>query len=95
MVRLIVMKIDKSTQTLGTYICDLIDCDRDGTVRVELDPGDYYLAIEVDWKCSHTRDIVVNFYGQHPVALVEDKAELDIDCLFDEIVVLHQKFTEK
>ena len=38
---------------------------------------------------------MVNFYGQHPVSLVEDSAELDIDSVFNEIVVLHQKFTEK
>jgi hypothetical protein len=95
MVRLIVLKIDKASQTLGTYVADFIDCDRDGTVRVELDPGDYYLAIEVDWKSTFTRDLVVNFYGQHPVGLMEDSARLDIDSVFNEIVVLHQKYTEK
>lgn len=63
------MKIDKVSNNLSKYISDFIDCDRDGTVRVELDPGDYYLAVEVDWKSSHSRSLVVNFYGQHPVAL--------------------------
>ena len=77
------MKIDKQTSTLSQYINDFIDCDRDGSVRVELDPGDYYLAIEVDWKSTFTRDMVVNFYGQHPVALVEDSNKLDIETLFD------------
>lgn len=95
MVRLIMLKIDKSTNQLGTYINDFIDCDRDGTVRVELDPGDYYLVIEVDWKCSYTRNIVVNFYGQHPVNFSEDATPLDINNLFNEIVVLHEKFTDK
>jgi len=71
MVRLIVLKIDKSVNQLGSYINDFIDCDRDGTVKVDLDPGDYYLAIEVDWKCNYTRNMVVNFYGQHPVSLAE------------------------
>ena len=70
--RLIVLKIDKATNTLGAYVNDFIDCDRDGTVRVELDPGDYYLIIEMDWKCNFTRNLVVNFYGQHPVSLAED-----------------------
>ena len=72
MVRMIDLKIDKSTNQLGVYLNDFIDCDRDGTVRVELDPGEYYLAIEIDWKCGYTRDIVVNYYGQHPVNLVVD-----------------------
>ena len=73
MVRLIVLKIDKVSNHLSKYINDFIDCDRDGTVKVELDPGDYYLAIEVDWKSSHSRDLVANYYGQHPVSLVEDR----------------------
>ena len=71
------------------YINDLIDCDRDGTLRVELDPGDYYLIIEMDWKCNFTRDLVVNFYGQHPVNLIEDTKPLDMASLFNEIVLLH------
>lgn len=89
MVRLVVLKIDKATNNLGVYLNDFIDCDRDGTVRVELDPGDYYLVIEIDWKCSYTRDIVVNFYGQHPVNFVEDPATLDMNSIFNEIVILH------
>ncbi len=39
------LKFDKGTSTLGTYINDVMDCDRDGTLKVELDPGDYYLVI--------------------------------------------------
>ncbi len=66
------MRIDKGSNTLMSYINDFLDCDRDGSVKVELDPGDYYLIIEVDWKCNFTRNLVVNFYGQHPVALFED-----------------------
>lgn len=95
MVRLIVLKIDKFTNQLGTYINDFIDCDRDGTVRVELDPGEYYLVIEVDWKCSFSRSLVVNYYGQHPVNLVEDATKLEMSSLFNEIVLLHEKYTEK
>lgn len=95
MVRLILLKIDKASGHLNKYISDFVDCDRDGTVKVELDPGDYYIVAEVDWKGSFTRDIVLNFYGQHPVAFVEDRNELVLDDIFNEIVVLHQKFTEK
>lgn len=83
MVRLIVLKIDKYTNQLGTYLNDFIDCDRDGTVRVELDPGEYYLAIEVDWKCSFSRHLVVNYYGQHPVNLTQDSAQLEMNALFN------------
>ena len=34
MVRLIVMKVDKSTNTLKSFLNDFIDCDRDGTLKV-------------------------------------------------------------
>lgn len=36
---------------------------------------------------------MVNFYGQHPVSMVEDKETFDMNSLFNEIVLLHQKFT--
>ena len=72
LVRLIILKVDKASNTLGAYINDFIDSDRDGTVKVELDPGDYYLIVEMDWKCNFSRSVAVNFYGQHPVALVVD-----------------------
>jgi hypothetical protein len=88
-----VLKFDKATGTLGGYVNDIMDCDRDGTLRVELDPGDYYLLVEMDWKCNFSRKVVVNFYGQHPVALTEDTAPLDIPSLFNEIVLLHEKYT--
>lgn len=32
--RLILLRIDKPTSTLGAYINDFIDCDRDGSIRV-------------------------------------------------------------
>ena len=70
-----------------------MDCDRDASIKVELDPGDYYLLIQMDWKCSFSRKLVVNFYGQHPVSMVEDKEIFDMNSLFNEIVLLHQKFT--
>lgn len=47
-----------------------MDCDRDSTLYVQLDPAEYYVIIEIDWKCNFTRDVVINFYGQHPVNLV-------------------------
>ena len=43
--RVIVMKIDKSTKTLTKYINDTMDCDRDASIYVELDPGEYYIAV--------------------------------------------------
>lgn len=46
-----------------------MDCDRDATFFVQLDPADYYIIVEMDWKCNFTREAVLNFYGQHPVAL--------------------------
>lgn len=49
-----------------------MDCDRDATVTLELDPGNYYIVIEVDWKHKYTRNMVLNFYGQHPVNMIED-----------------------
>ena len=70
--RMIVLRIDKAHNTLSKYLNDFVDCDRDGTVKVELDPGDYYILVEMDWKCNFTRDVVINFYGQHPVTFVED-----------------------
>ena len=45
MVRLIVLKIDKGTKTLSRYVNDVLDCDRDTSIYVELDPGDYYVVV--------------------------------------------------
>jgi hypothetical protein len=90
-----VLKLEKAGGTLSGYVNDFIDCDRDGSVRVELDPGDYYLLVEMDWKCNFSRSVVLNYYGQHPVGLVEDTESLDIPALFNEIVLLHERFTEK
>lgn len=39
--------------------------------------------------------MAINFYGQHPVCFVEDTKQLDINSLFNEIVLLHEKHTEK
>jgi hypothetical protein len=87
--RLILLKIDKVTNTLSKYIADLIDCDRDGTIKVELDPGDYYLIIEMDWKSAFSRDLTISYYGQHPVNFIEDHDNLEIEHLFNEVVLLH------
>lgn len=80
---MVLLKIDKSSGTIGTYISDHLDCDKDATLKVELDPGDYFLLLEIGWNCGHTRNVVVNFYGQHPLGLVEDKEEFDPSALFD------------
>lgn len=54
------------------YISDIFDCDHDATIKLELQPGDYYVFIEVDWKCNFTRNMALNFYGQHFIAFAED-----------------------
>jgi hypothetical protein len=64
------MQLDKGTKTLHRFISDTIDCDHDASIYIELDPGEYYVIVEVDWKCDLTRDIVLNFYGQQPIAMV-------------------------
>ena len=92
---MIIMKIDKGSKTLSKYINDTMDCDRDASIYVELDPGDYYVIVEIDWKGNFTRDIALNFYGQHPVGLTEDKNPPTIQQLFNETVILHQSFTEQ
>ena len=82
MVRIIVLQFDKASKTLTKYINDIIDCDHDATLEVSLDPGDYYLAIEVDWKCNFTREMAINFYGQHPVQMTEDAEVKNVETLF-------------
>lgn len=62
--RMIIIRMDSFGKTLHQYVNDIFDCDQNVSVKVELDPGDYYILIEVDWKCSFTRDIVLNFYGE-------------------------------
>ena len=89
------MKIDKGTKTLSKYINDTMDCDRDASIYVELEPGDYYIVVEVDWNAFFTREATLNFYGQHPVSMIEDKNPPSIEQLFNEIVLLHEEFTEK
>lgn len=49
----------------------------------------------MDWKSNLTRDVVLNFYGQHPVNLIEDKQPPNIQQLFNEIVILHEAHTEQ
>lgn len=60
-----------------------MDCDRDSSLYVQLDPAEYYVIIEIDWKSNYTRDVVINFYGQHPVNLVEDKTPPNMQQLFN------------
>ena len=78
LVRLIVLQLEKNTKTLQKYIDDVIDCDHDATIYLELDPGQYYILVQVDWKCNFTRDMVLNFYSQHPVSLIEDKKPIKL-----------------
>lgn len=81
--------MDKATRTLTKYVNDIMDCDRDASFYVQLDPADYYIIVEMDWKTTLTRDVVLNFYGQHPVNLIEDQNPPNIQQLFNEIVILH------
>lgn len=60
-----------------------MDCDRDAMMPLNLEAGDYYIIVEVDWKVNFTRDMVLNFYGKQSVLLVEDKKELNIEQLFN------------
>lgn len=89
------LQLDKSTKTLSKYINDVVDCDHDANVYLELDPGEYYVLVEVDWKCNFTRDMVLNFYGQQPVSLIEDPEQPDSQHIFNEVVLLHEKHTEE
>jgi hypothetical protein len=49
----------------------------------------------MDWKGSFTRDVTLNFYGQHFVGMVEDNDVMTPKELFNEVVLLHERFTEK
>lgn len=91
---MIILQIDKATKTLSKYITDIMDSDHDASVYVELEPGDYYIIVQVDWNSDFTRTMALNFYGQHPVALVQDTKPPNIQQLFNEIVILHGKCTE-
>lgn len=66
------MEIDKVSRSLKRYVNDMMDCDREASFHVQLEPGDYYLIVEMDWKNNFTREAVLNFYGQQSVNLVED-----------------------
>jgi hypothetical protein len=58
------MQLNKGTKTLHRFIGDAVDCDHDASIYLELDPGEYYVIVEVDWKCDLTREVVLNFYGK-------------------------------
>lgn len=80
---MIILQIDKPTKTLSKYLSDTMDSDHDASIYLELDPGDYYIIVEVDWNSDFTRRMALNFYGQHPVFLVEDKNPPNIHQLFN------------
>jgi len=40
------------------------------SIPIEFNPGLYYLIIEMEWTCSFTREIIVNFYSDHSVNIV-------------------------
>lgn len=84
------MEIDRTTQTLKRYIADEMDCDREASIHVNLEAGDYYIIVEMDWKNSFTREAVLNFYGQQSVNLIEDANPPSINQLLNEVVSLHE-----
>lgn len=45
LVRVIILQIDKATRTLTKYVNDIMDCDRDASLYVQLDPADYYIIV--------------------------------------------------
>lgn len=45
LVRVIVLQIDKASRQLSKYINDVIDCDHDASIYLELDPGEYYVIV--------------------------------------------------
>lgn len=64
------MQLNKSSRTLERYISDAFDCDKDTSMHLKLNPGEYYIFIEVDWKSEFSREVTLNFYGQNSVSLI-------------------------
>ena len=54
---------------------------------VELDPGSYYLLIEMNWSCSNTREAVINTYGDQSVNMIEGEEKINIEGLLYEIAM--------
>jgi hypothetical protein len=63
LIRLIVLHINSTTRNIDRYVNDMMDCDKDTFMELTLEPGEYYVAIEADWNCDHSRDLVASFYG--------------------------------
>ena len=62
MTRLIFLQIDKDGKPTR-IVAETSDCDYATHIEQVLDPGLYYLLIEMDWKCSFTRNAMLTFYG--------------------------------
>lgn len=61
--------MDKETQKPKSVITQKIDFDHYCSFPIELNPGLYYLIIEMDWTCSFARETVLNIYADKPINL--------------------------
>lgn len=66
------MQMDKEKGKPKAVIEQKMDCDYYTTIPIEINPGIYYLLIEMDWNCGFTREVVINMYADNPVNMVED-----------------------
>ena len=71
LVRLIVCEINREDGVLTKYVTDYLDAAQHLTIELDLELGNYYIAIEVTW-FDRARELVVSYYGSHGVVLFED-----------------------
>jgi hypothetical protein len=90
MSRLIFMQMDREKCKPTKVIKEAMDCDYYTTFPISLTTGLYYLFIEMDWSTDFSREVAVNFYGDHPINIVEDQNVPSPESLFYELVVLDQ-----
>ena len=90
LLRLIVCEISKEDRFLVRYVTDYLDCTQNMSVELNLDPGVYYLAVESSWMSDQSRELVVSYYGQHGVVLLEDlEVPKSISNFTNEMILLH------
>lgn len=92
--RLVVCEINREEGYLTRYITDYLDSTQNFTVELDLDIGNYYIAIECSW-LDWGREIVVSYYGSHGVHLIEDNdLPKNTENLINEMILLHEKCTD-
>jgi hypothetical protein len=47
-----------------------MDCDYSTTLKIDLNPGLYYLLIELDWINNYTRDVIINIYANNTINMI-------------------------